>query len=189
MRNQMPMLLRVSATHVPQREAHTNPVGKISNERQQDVNHRISALDPLLYVSPDGRHRSRDRKGRCLKPHGCAHLCCLAVRDASARRTAVRVHHNLPRLTPFVGCSRPPYNGDGTYRRQDRQHQRSLLLGLDAPRARRNCALLRYPLGARIVEPTTGRFPVVQQPEHEKAVARGKICRTTILQESLALWW
>ena len=40
-----------------------------------------------------------------------------------------------------------------------RQVQRSLLLRLDTPRARRDRALLRHPLGARTVEPAMG--PVI----------------------------
>ena len=57
----------------------------------------------FLYVSPDGRHRPRVRKGRGLKPHCCAHLCRLAVRNAGARRTAIGVHHHPPRVAPWLG--------------------------------------------------------------------------------------
>src|SRR5712692_1394218 len=46
--------------------------------------------------------------------------------------------------------------GEGDCRRQDHRDQRSLLLRLDTPRARRDRGLLRHPLGARTVEPATG---------------------------------
>src|SRR5205807_9504185 len=42
-----------------------------------------------------------------------------------------------------------------------RQGQGRLLLRLDAPRARRDRALLPYPLGARTMEPEMGPAPVV----------------------------
>ena len=58
--------------------------------------------------------------------------------------------------------------GGGTCRRQDRQLQRSLFLGLDAHRARRDRELLRHPLGARTVEPAAGPVPVVQLREYGK---------------------
>lgn len=92
-----------------------------------------------------------------------------------------------------------------------RQRKHPLILRLDAHRARRDRALLRHPLGARTVEPAMAPAPVVHQPEHGKARrtteaisadrvsagrlilrpldAFGKICRTTISQRSLALWW
>ena len=39
---------------------------RISNETQRYVNHRVSALDPLHDVSPDGRHRPRDGAGNAF---------------------------------------------------------------------------------------------------------------------------
>jgi len=49
--------------------------------------------------------------------------------------------------------------------RPDRQVQPSLLVRLDASRARRDWDLLPHPLGARTVEPATGPAPVVEEPE------------------------
>ena len=57
---------------------------RISNETQRYVNHHVSALDPLLYVSPGGRHRPRDSSREALKPHwrcsswssGCTERWC-----------------------------------------------------------------------------------------------------------------
>src|ERR1039457_4150766 len=63
---------------------YTNPTRRISNETQRHVNRRVSALDPLPDVSPDGRHRPRDGKGRGLKPRCCTHPGRLAVRNARA---------------------------------------------------------------------------------------------------------
>src|SRR6266478_3822510 len=57
----------------------------------------------------------------------------------------------------------------------------SLLVRLDASRARRDWDVLPHPLGTRTVEPAMGPVPVVQQPEHEKArragLARGVAAR------------
>src|SRR2546430_14579941 len=44
---------------------------------------------------------------------------------------------------------------------RDRQGQGGLLLRLDAPRNRRDLALLPHPLGSRTVEPAMGPVPVV----------------------------
>jgi hypothetical protein len=46
----------------------------------------------------------------------------------------------------------------------DRQVQPSLLVRLDAARARRDWDVLPHPLGARTVEPATGPAPVVEEP-------------------------
>ncbi len=51
------------------------------------------------------------------------------------------------------------------FSRPDRQVQPSLLVRLDASRARRDWDLLPHPLGARTVEPATGPAPVVEEPE------------------------
>src|ERR1051326_2091084 len=76
---------------------------RTSNEAQRYVNRRVSALDPLVDVSPDGRHHPRDGKGRNLKPRCCTHPGRLAVRNAGARRTAIRVRHHPPRVAPWIG--------------------------------------------------------------------------------------
>ena len=56
---------------------------------------------------------------------------------------------------PWVGRPRRSHDGEGCRRRrQHRQVQRSLLLCLDTARARRDCALLRHPLGARVMGAT-----------------------------------
>ena len=132
-------------------------------ETQRYINHYVSALDPLLYVSPGGRHHPRVRKGRALKPHCGAHLRPLAVRNAGARWTAIGVHHRLHPVVPFDGHSLPPHEGERCWRReQHRQFHRRFLLRLDADRARRDRALLRHSLGARTVEPAVAPAPVVQ---------------------------
>jgi hypothetical protein len=51
----------------------------------------------------------------------------------------------------------------------------SLLLRLDAPRARRDRALLRHPLGARTVDPEMGPAPLIQQPQHGNARRRAEV--------------
>src|SRR5438552_12957015 len=65
-----------------------------------------------------------------------------------------------------LGCHAcHPRDGSGRrFSRRDRQVQRSLLVRLDASRARRNCDVLPHPLGARTVEPATGPAPVVEEP-------------------------
>ena len=74
---------------------------------------------------------------------------------------------------PGVGHARHPRDGRGRrFSRPDRQVQPSLLVRLDASRARRDWDLLPHPLGARTVEPATGPAPVAQQPHMERPVAR-----------------
>src|SRR5713101_730251 len=160
-----PSFVNTAARHVPHWEAHTNLARRISNETQRYVNHRVSALDPLHDVSPDGRHHPRDGLGTGLEPLWGANPGRLAVRNAGARRTAIGVRHHPPRVAPWVGHPRPPHDGEGC-RRRLRQVQWSLLLRLDAHRARRDRALLRHPLGARTVEPARGPVPVVRQKEN-----------------------
>jgi hypothetical protein len=58
-----------------------------------------------------------------------------------------------PRVAPWVARTCHPHEGVGS-RRSDRQVQRGLPLYLDTPRARRFRALLRHPLGARVVGAT-----------------------------------
>src|SRR5208282_4932192 len=123
---------------------------RISNETQRYVNHRVSALDPLLYVSPDGRHRPRDGARNAFKPHCGAHPGRVAVRNAGAGRKAIGIRDHPPRVAPWVGRPCHPHEGGGG-RRRDRQVQRSLLLYLDTPRARRYRALLRHPRSARVM--------------------------------------
>src|SRR5215831_15093547 len=63
--------------------------------------------------------------------------------NAGARRTAIGVRHHPPRVAPWIGRPGHPHDGEGCRRRrQHRQVQRSLLLRLDAHRARRDRALL-----------------------------------------------
>ena len=70
--------------------------------------------------------------------------CC------TAQAKAIRLRHHPPRVAPCIGRPRRPHDGEGCRRRrQHPQVQRSLLLHLDAPRARRHRALLRNPIGAR----------------------------------------
>src|SRR5437870_12055177 len=140
------------------RGTHTNLTRRISNEKQLYANHHVSALAPLSYVSPGGRHRVRVGAGRARKPHyGGALLRRLAVRNAGACRTAIWVHHHAPSVALFVGRPLRPHEGEGCRRRQQaRRYQRTLLFRLDAARDRRARALLRHPLGARTVEPTKG---------------------------------
>src|SRR5215472_14163009 len=77
--------------------------------------------------------------------------------NAGARRTAIGVRHHPPRVAPWIGRPRHPHDGEGCRRRrQHRQVQRSLLLRLDAHRARCDRALLCHPLGARTVDPAMG---------------------------------
>src|SRR5262252_6898068 len=120
------------------------------DETERYVNHRVSPLDPLHDDSPDGRHRPGNGARDPFKPHCAAHYCRPAVRNAGAGRKAIGVRHHPPRVAPFVARPRHPHEGGGS-RRSDRQVQRSLLLCLDTPRARRDRALLHHPLGARTV--------------------------------------
>ncbi len=136
--------------------------------KQGHINHHVSALDPLHGISPWGRHRPRDRAGRGQHPRWGAHPRRLAVRNAGARRAAVGARHHPPRVARWGGRPCHPHDGSRTCWRQDRQLQRSLFLGLDAHRARRDRDLLRHPLGARTVEPAKGSVPVVQQREFPK---------------------
>ena len=55
-----------------------------------------------------------------------------------------------------IGRPRHPHEGGGCWRAGRQGPQRSLLLRLDAHRARRDRALLRHPLSARTVEPAMG---------------------------------
>src|SRR5207244_12983245 len=117
------------------------------NEKQRYVNHHVSALAPLSYVSPGERHRVRVGAGRARKPHyGGALLRRLAVRDAGARRTAIWVHHHVPLVALFIGRPLRPHEGEGRRRRQQaRQYQRTLLLRLDSDSDWRVRAILGHP--------------------------------------------
>ena len=64
---------------------------EISNETERYVNHRISPLDPLHDVSPDGRHRPVNGARNAFKPDCAAHSCRPAVRNAGAGRKAIWV--------------------------------------------------------------------------------------------------
>ena len=79
-------------------------------------------------------------------------------------RTAIGVHHHAPRVAGWIGRPCPPHEGGGTCRRQDRQLQRSLFLGLDPDHAGRDLDLFRHPRGARTMEPAKGPVPVVRFP-------------------------
>src|SRR5438552_10761491 len=135
---------------------------EISNEKQLYVDHRVSALAPLSYVSPGGRHRVRVGAGRARKPHyGGALLRRLAVRSAAALRAPIGAHHHAARRA--LGDVRPvcPHEGEGCRpSQQARRYQRTLLFRLDAARDRRARALLRHPRGARTVEPAMAPVPV-----------------------------
>src|SRR5437762_14068624 len=134
-------------------EAHTNLTRRISNETKRDVNHRISALDPLADASHYGRHRSWDIEGRTLK-HCVGRSRGVAVRDAGARRTAIWARHHAARRVVRGSHARHAHEG-GTLRR-DRQVLRRLLFRLDTLGARRARGPHFHPLGARTVESATG---------------------------------
>ena len=57
------------------------------------------------------------------------------------------------------------------FSRRDRQVQPSLLVRLDAARARRDWDVLPHPLGARTVELATGPAPVVEEPWNARRTA------------------
>src|SRR4030095_8357490 len=76
---------------------------RVSNETQCYVNHHVSPLDPLRYVSHGGGHRSRVRAGRVQEYQWDPHDLRLALRNAGARRAAIGGHHSPPRLAPWVG--------------------------------------------------------------------------------------
>src|SRR5882762_3902884 len=143
-------------------ERHTHLTRRISNEKQLYVNHHVSALAPLSYVPPGGRHRVRVGAGGARKPHdGGALLRRLAVRDAGACRTAIGVHHHAPLVALFIGPPLPPHERKGCRRRQQaRQYQRTLLFRLDAARDWRARALLRHPLGGRRMIKTLAPVPI-----------------------------
>src|SRR5947209_5032614 len=137
----------------------------MSNETEPSVNHCVPALNSLHHASLGGRHCLWIRAGNGRKPHSRPHRCRLAVRDASARRTAVGVHHYPPRIAPFVGRPHRSHAGQGRRRREpDGEHQRTLLLRVDAARARRDRVVRRHLISARTVESATGPVPVAQQP-------------------------
>ena len=132
--------------------------------KQRYVNHHVSALDPLLNVSPDGRHRPRVRTGRALK-HSFGILIVVVWLYGTLVLAGRRSGYIIILLVSLLASVIPyhPHEGSGTCRRQDRQLQRKILLGLDAPRDRRDRALLRHPLGARTVEPAMAPIARVEQ--------------------------
>src|SRR5262249_39752401 len=115
-----------------------------------------------LRISLGGRNRTRTGARRGLRPWWGTHPGRLAVRNAGARGTAIGIHHHAAGVDPGVGRPRPPHEGSGTRRRQNRQLRRSLFLGLDAHRAGRELDLLRNPFGARTVEPAMGSVSIVR---------------------------
>jgi hypothetical protein len=79
-----------------------------------------------------------------------------------------RSGHIIMLIGSLLALGMPCHPRDGSGRRfsrRDRQVQPSLLVRLDASRARRDWDVLPHPLGARTVEPAMGPVPVVQQPE------------------------
>src|SRR5579864_2825602 len=70
--------------HVTGQSGRSSLARRISNERKCEVNHRVSALDPLADASHYGRHRPWDIEGRVLK-HCVGRSRDVAVRDAGAR--------------------------------------------------------------------------------------------------------
>src|SRR5438552_10775225 len=129
-----------------------------SNEAKRNLGRHVSALDPLADASHYGRHRPWDIEARALN-HCAAHPRGLPVRDARARRTAIRTRHHAARRVVRGWHARHPHEG-GTLRR-DRQVHRRLLLRLDTLGARRARGLHRHPLGARTVASATGPTEVV----------------------------
>ena len=89
-------------------------------------------------------------------------LGCMAVRNAGARRTAIRVRHHAPRVSSWIGHSHHPHDGSRCWCPDRQDPERSLPLRLDNHRARGDHAFLCHPLSARTVEPAMGPVPVVQ---------------------------
>jgi hypothetical protein len=125
----------------------------------------LSILFMTFHLTDDTLHaKGRDGPGRGLNPRCGAHPGRLAVRDA---------------LWAVHACH--PRDGSGRrFSRRDRQVQRSLLVRLDASRARRNCDVLPHPLGARTVEPATGASPgsrrTLDRPARSVMVRTRDIC-------------
>ena len=157
----------------------------ISNEKQLYVNHRVSALDPLLYSSPGGRHPQGDGAGNAHKPHCHSHLCLLAVRNASARRTAIGVHHHPPRRALFVG--RPPRAHEGQrcrHYQQTPQLRRTLLFRLDTDRDWSDRSLLRHSLSTRAVEPALAPVAIMQTTRTWSGPSHGVCDRSLIVKKT-----
>ena len=133
-----------------------NLTRRISNETQRYVNHRVSALDPLLFVSPGGRHRPRVRTGRALRTSlgacsswssGCTERWCSPNGD---RGTVIMLLGSLL----SSGRPRPPHEGEGCrHRGRIANSSGDFFFVWTLHRARRDRALLRHPLSARTVEP------------------------------------
>src|SRR5271165_2858633 len=144
----------------------------MSNETKHDVNHRVSALDPLADASHYGRHRPWDIEGR-------APNIALAVLVVLLYGTLVlaerRSGYVIMLLVGLFAAGMPVLHMRGGTLRRDRQVRRRLLLRLDTLGARRARGLHLHPLGARTVESATGPATVVQQPEHEKARFGGSL--------------
>src|SRR6266704_3513016 len=126
----------------------------------------LSILFMTFHLTDDTLHaKVGTAQAGGLNPRCGAHPGRLAVRNAGACRTAVGVRHHARRVAPWAVHACHPRDGSGRrFSRRDRQVQRSLLVRLDASRARRNCDVLPHPLGARTVEPATGPAPVVEEP-------------------------
>src|SRR6266849_4111832 len=110
---------------------------------------------------------------RGMEPGGLSNLVAVPILVVWLYGTLIlaerRSGYVIILLGSLLGSGIPVIHMKGAGVGGDRQVQRSLLFHLDTPRARRNRALLRHPLGARTVEPATEPVPVVQQPEHGKA--------------------
>ena len=119
---------------------------------KHDVMLTIASLLSILFMT----FHLTDDIVRGMEPGTLSNLTAVPILvvwpygNAGAGRKAIGVRHPPPRVAPWVGRPYHPHEGGGG-RRRDRQVQRSLLLYLDTPRARRYRALLRHPLGARIV--------------------------------------
>src|SRR5215472_18572736 len=124
----------------------------------------IASLLSILFMTS---HLTNDiirgmASGQVSNLFGVLILVVWLYANAGARRTAIGVRHHPPRVAPWIGRPRHAHDGEGCRRRrQHRQVHWSLLLYLDAHRARCDLDHLHHPLGARPVEPAKGPVPVV----------------------------
>jgi len=79
-------------------------------KEQRQVDHRVSALDPLADASRNGRHRPRDFEGSALK-HCAGRVSRAAVWDAGAFGKTIGQRYHAARGALRGGHARPPHEG------------------------------------------------------------------------------
>lgn len=116
------------------------------NEKQRDIDHFVSSLNPLDDDSPCRRHHARDGFGRSRKLGCGADFGSLALRNVDAHQTTGRIHHHPFRVALRIRFADHSHDRGRACGRQNCLFSRYLFLRLDAHRTGRHRGLFRRSL-------------------------------------------